>query len=65
MEINGLVFTKVDNKYLVEDINYMCVIGVLICHEVLGWILYDIKTTFLDYGQLATIAEFMKGLPTP
>lgn len=61
-EIHGLIFADGDNgTYNVFDLNYMCSVGTISLADGPGWII-DVDASFLDYGQLMVLAEFIKKL---
>ncbi len=62
-EINGILFTPDKDTYRVLDLSYGIPLGHIVLEEGPGWILLlELGVTFLDYGQLGTIAEFIKNL---
>lgn len=62
-ELNGILFTQDKELYRVLDLSYDIPLGILEKVEGPGWVLVlEPNVTFLDYGQLRTLAEFIKGL---
>lgn len=62
-EINGLRirYNVGSNRYFLVDMNYASSIGALSLEEGPGWVLH-VWTSFLDWGQLQTVADLVSAL---
>lgn len=60
IEQGGLLFKKIDKlSWIVHDMSYGCRVGRLVVVDGPGPILEDITASFLDWGQMNTIANFI------
>lgn len=67
IELHGLVFTKISDQpvWKILDLSYGRVIGHLGLREGPGYILdMNANGSWLDFGQMSTIVEFIKNLPS-